>query len=146
MRFYKNKICKVKDLLNFYYLPIHFIEFKDSCGMATTDRCIGILPSEGSDDSSKKYLMEVSIKCRTIRFLPSIWIMPHRTRINITIILLYYIANQGNRHGCTLPMVLFLLLFQKLQLVDVWWNHPVLRNLFWAARGALRWLLWVRFL
>ena len=74
MRFYKNnsKIGKVKGLLNFDCLPIHFIEFKDSCGMATTDRCIGILPSDDSDDSSKKYLMEVSIKCRTITFLPSI--------------------------------------------------------------------------
>ena len=70
MRFYKNN--KVKGLLNFDCLPIHFIEFKDSCGMATTDRCIGILPSDGSEDSSTKYRMEVSIQCRTIRFLSSI--------------------------------------------------------------------------
>ena len=144
MSVYKNN--NTYTFLNFDCLPIYFIEFKEGCGMATTDRCIGILESDGSDDSSTKYLMEVSIKRRTIRFLPSKISLPHRTRINITIILPYCIANQGNRHCRTLPMVLFILLFSKLQLVDVWWNNAVLRDLFRAPRGALRRLLWARFL
>ena len=115
--------------------------------MATTDRCSGIMPPDSTDNSNPRYLMEVSSK----------WITDKWTYLYSTIIyirhpwmsynpILLYIANQRNGHGSTLSMVLLWLLCWKLYLVDLWWDNPVLQDLFWAPRGAVWWLFWARFL
>ena len=46
-----------------------FLGFDDSCGMATTDKCIVIFPPIGSDiNSNTSYLMEVSNNGSNIRW------------------------------------------------------------------------------
>ena len=126
------------------YHSIYSIDFENSCGMATTDRCSGIIPPDGTENSNSRYLMEVSNKWIADKWTFTI-ICIRQPIISYNPILLF-IANQRNGHGCTLSMVLLWLLFWQLYLVDVWWDNPVLQGLFWATRGAIWWLLWARFL
>ena len=41
---------------------LFFVEFADSCGMATADKCNGIIPPDGADAFNYTNLMEVSIQ------------------------------------------------------------------------------------
>ena len=53
-------------LPSFDTVVVTFLEFEDSCGMATTDKCQGIFPPEGSVNHFNHTLLEVIIELSVI--------------------------------------------------------------------------------
>ena len=119
--------------------------------MATTDKCTGIAPLDGSDNPNTRDLVEVTntrdlmegsnikciIKC-TIK-----WNYDETTKFK-ALIIFDFVENTKYKKCRRLSMVLFGILPWELHLVDVRWNNQVLQSLQRAAGKSLRQLLWIR--
>ena len=119
--------------------------------MATTDKCTGITPLDGSDNpntrdlvdgTNTRDLIEVStIKC-IIKYTIK-WNYDETTKFRASIIF-DFVANKKDQDRRRLSMVLFGILPWELHLVDVRWNNQVLQSLQRATGKTLRQLFWIR--